>query len=204
MLWVWTLSHPHRPLQARGIMFATFWIRINSSPSSTASSRRICSIGFYMFEIHGAGIPMDALRITDARHAELMNGQAAGQIITAGADGAPVLADLPPQPPPTIDAVRSECVRRMAAIVSQYSPEERETWPIQVAEAQAVLAGETEAMMLVPLAAARGLPLAVFAGAVVQAANATKAATAKLLAAQARMLVLPEIPSDITADKWWD
>ncbi|MFN3607306.1 MAG: 2'-5' RNA ligase family protein [Cypionkella sp.] len=63
---------------------------------------------------------------------------------------------------------------------------------------------EAEALMLAPLAAARGLPLAVFAGAVVQTANATKAATAKLLAAQARMLALPEIPSDFADDKWWE
>lgn len=160
--------------------------------------------GFYMFELHGAGMPADAAPITDARHAELMAGQAAGQIIAAGADGAPVLVDAPPPPPPTTDAVRAECARRMAAIVAQYSPEERETWPIQVAEAQAVLAGGAEALMLAPLAAARGLPLAVFAGAVVQTANATKAATAKLLAAQARMLALPEIPSDFADDKWWE
>lgn len=107
-------------------------------------------------------------------------------------------------PPPTAESVRAECARRMAGLVAQYKTEERETWPMQVAEAQAVLAGRAgEAIMLPLLAAARGLTVQVFAGAVLQTANATKAATAQLLAAQARMLAMPAIPADYTLDAWW-
>jgi hypothetical protein len=54
--------------------------------------------GFYHPKIHGAGIPADAVEITDARHAELIAGQADGRIIVAGPDGAPVLVDPPPAP----------------------------------------------------------------------------------------------------------
>ena len=107
-------------------------------------------------------------------------------------------------PHPTAENVRAECARRMATLVAQYAPEERETWPMQLAEAQVVLAGRAgEAIMLPLLAAARGLTVQVFAGAVLQTANATKAATAQLLAAQARMLAMPDIPLDYTDDAWW-
>lgn len=106
--------------------------------------------------------------------------------------------------PPAPEEIRAECARRMAALVAQYSAEERETWPIQVAEAQAVMAGQTEGLVMLPeLAAARGLPVATFAGAVLQVANATKAATAHLLGAQAKMLAMAEIPNDYADDRWW-
>jgi hypothetical protein len=111
--------------------------------------------------------------------------------------------DLSRIAPTTPQDVRAECARRLSAIVAQYAPEERETWPIQVAEAESVLAGGADAPMLTPLAEARCLPLAVFAGAVLQTANATKAASAKLLAAQARLLAMPAIPRNFAGDEWW-
>ena len=53
--------------------------------------------GFYASEIHGDKIPADAVEITDAEHAALLEGQSAGKRITADADGKPVLTD-PPAP----------------------------------------------------------------------------------------------------------
>ena len=54
--------------------------------------------GFYTDEIHGAdGIPADAVEITDAEHAALLDAQSAGKIIKAGAEGKPVASD-PPAP----------------------------------------------------------------------------------------------------------
>lgn len=117
--------------------------------------------------------------------------------------GAEVQEPLAPPPPSEAD-VRAECARRLAAVVAGYTPEERETWPVQIAEAQAVIGGATTAPMLSALAEARGLPLATFAAAVLQIAAATKQATAKLLAAQARLLAMPEIPADYAADEWWE
>lgn len=42
-------------------------------------------------------IPSDAIEITDEEHAALLDGQSAGKLIVAGADGRPELAD-PPAP----------------------------------------------------------------------------------------------------------
>lgn len=116
-------------------------------------------------------------------------------------DVAPYVEPAPPPLTPT--DVRAECARRMSAIVAGYTTEERETWPVQIAEARAVVAGATEAPMLAALAAARGLPLAAFANAVLQVTAATTAATAALLAAQARLLAMHPIPADFADDKWW-
>lgn len=49
--------------------------------------------GFYSSEIHGEDMPADVVEITEERHAELLEGQSAGQRIIPGDDGFPVLAD---------------------------------------------------------------------------------------------------------------
>lgn len=51
--------------------------------------------GFYSLEIHGNNIPADAVEITDEHYASLLEGQSAGKVITANAEGFPELADLP-------------------------------------------------------------------------------------------------------------
>lgn len=53
--------------------------------------------GFYSPAIHGAAIPPDAVEITPAEHAALLEGQSAGKRIVADESGRPVLAD-PPAP----------------------------------------------------------------------------------------------------------
>ena len=52
--------------------------------------------GFYDTAIHGDNIPADAVEITTEEHAALLAGQGHGKIITADADGKPVLQDPPP------------------------------------------------------------------------------------------------------------
>lgn len=54
--------------------------------------------GFYSYEFSYAALPGDLVDIDDAYHAQLIAGQAAGQVIVAGTDGVPVLADPPPEP----------------------------------------------------------------------------------------------------------
>lgn len=49
--------------------------------------------GFYDVSIHGANIPVGAVEITKAKHAELLQGQACGKKIIADENGYPVLAD---------------------------------------------------------------------------------------------------------------
>lgn len=53
--------------------------------------------GFYVTEIHGSNMPDDAVEITADKHQELLNGQSNGKIISADAQGYPILID-PPAP----------------------------------------------------------------------------------------------------------
>lgn len=59
--------------------------------------------GFYSREIHGDNMPDDVMEITEAEHADLMQGQSTGQQIVANARGLPALADRPV--PPRADLV---------------------------------------------------------------------------------------------------
>ncbi len=51
--------------------------------------------GFYSSEIHGDSIPVDAVEITDAVHAALIEGQSQGKRIVADENGFPMLVDPP-------------------------------------------------------------------------------------------------------------
>ncbi|MBB6153710.1 hypothetical protein HDC30_000904 [Pseudomonas sp. JAI115] len=53
--------------------------------------------GFYNAEIHGDNIPEDAVEITDALYAELIDAPSRGKCIAMAEDGLPMLAD-PPSP----------------------------------------------------------------------------------------------------------
>jgi hypothetical protein len=73
--------------------------------------------GFYTEEIHGDAIPADAVEITAAEHAALLEGQSQGQRIVADADGLPVLADpLPPTAEQIREAAKSARAVAVAAI----------------------------------------------------------------------------------------
>lgn len=52
---------------------------------------------FYMSDINGSNIPADAKEISADLHAQLLDAQAQGKVISTGADGVPVAAD-PPAP----------------------------------------------------------------------------------------------------------
>ncbi len=76
--------------------------------------------GFYLPEVHGDNIPADAVEITDAQHAALLDGQSKGQRIGADAAGNPIL--IPP-PVPTLadrqaaqwEAIKAERDHRIQA-----------------------------------------------------------------------------------------
>ncbi len=59
--------------------------------------------GFYDTEIHGENIPEGAVDITDAQHAALLAGEVSGKVISADADGKPILTD--PPAPSLVDAI---------------------------------------------------------------------------------------------------
>ena len=58
--------------------------------------------GFYTREIHGDNIPADAVEITEAEHAALIEGQSMGKVIVADENGRPILQD---PPPPTTEQI---------------------------------------------------------------------------------------------------
>lgn len=58
--------------------------------------------GFYTREIHGDNIPADAVEITEAEHAALIEGQSQGKRIVADESGRPILQD---PPPPTAEQI---------------------------------------------------------------------------------------------------
>lgn len=100
--------------------------------------------------------------------------------------------------------IRAESARRMSLIAAPYSREERETWPVQIAEAEAYTADAQAAVpMLTAIAAPRGLTVAQMAALVLSLRDAFKAATGAILAAQAALLAATPIPADYTADEYW-
>ena len=58
--------------------------------------------GFYDTAIHGDNIPADAVEITEAEHAALLEGQSQGKRIVADESGRPTLQD---PPPPTAEQI---------------------------------------------------------------------------------------------------
>lgn len=67
--------------------------------------------GFYSPDINPV-IPADAVEISDETHRALLEGQAAGKLIVADADGRPTLQDPPPPPPAPIPNVSPRQIRQ--------------------------------------------------------------------------------------------
>lgn len=63
--------------------------------------------GFYSREIHGDTIPADAVEITEAEHAALIEGQGQGKCIVGDANGRPALQDPAPPEPPTREQIEA-------------------------------------------------------------------------------------------------
>lgn len=66
--------------------------------------------GFYTLEIHGDNIPTDAVEITEAEHAALLEGQSQGKLIVADESGRPILQD---PPPPTAEQIMARLEARV-------------------------------------------------------------------------------------------
>lgn len=76
--------------------------------------------GFYSREIHGDDIPSDAVEITTEQHAELLEGQSQGKIISADENGYPILIDPPPL---TAEQIQSAVTAaRAAAYIAESDP----------------------------------------------------------------------------------
>lgn len=71
--------------------------------------------GFYLPEIHGDNIPVDAVEITEQQYIAFFEGQSAGKHIVADASGNPILIDPPKATLAQIwDAIKTERDRRKA------------------------------------------------------------------------------------------
>lgn len=78
---------------------------------------------FYHSDINAGGIPADAVRITNKRHRDLIDGRAAGRAVVAGRGGKP---ELGPESRPTVvdlrqqatASVKAEARRRILAIAT--------------------------------------------------------------------------------------
>lgn len=115
-----------------------------------------------------------------------------------------IQVEAPPVVPITSAHVRAEAARRMALIAQPYSREERETWPQQIAEAEAYTAdNRADVPMLTAIAEPRGLSVAQMATLVLTLRAQFKAATAAILAAQATLIAMDPIPQNYTDAEFW-
>jgi hypothetical protein len=118
-----------------------------------------------------------------------------GSTFTAPESPAIPASDLPA-------LVRREGRRRLAALVSDYSDLERETWKGQIAEAQIVAEGGTSALVNA-LAAPRGISAADMAQVIIAKDAALKASIGPILAAQEALLNADPIPQDYRNSSHW-
>lgn len=72
--------------------------------------------GFYDRSIHGSNIPADAIEITEAQHATLMEGQSIGQCIACDGNGLPCLCD---HPAPSTEALIENCKAKAKQLLQE-------------------------------------------------------------------------------------
>lgn len=102
------------------------------------------------------------------------------------------------------DKVREEGSRRLQAIASGYTEAERETWPTQIEEAEAVKADPSARAPLVKaLAKTDGITPEAMADAILANRDAFRTTAAVILAKQRALLAMDPIPMDFDNDKWW-
>lgn len=167
--------------------------------------------GFYDNKIHAAAIPADAIEISRDEHAALLTAQSAGKRIDADVNGYPVAVDPPPLTLAELKSLKFAEIEHaaetaIAPITSAYPSTERDTWPIQEAEAVAWTANSTAATpMLNAIATSRGQTISVVAANVL-----TKAATFKALAgstfgnrkAKRDLIDAATTPDELSAITW--
>lgn len=119
-------------------------------------------------------------------------------------DGEAVTFDATKKRAAMVAGIIAERDRRMEIVVGQYSETEQKTWPMQIEEARAVLANpDDSALMIRPMAEARGQSVADFAAYIVQLNNAYRAATGAVFAASRRLMDSDPIPDDYKDNKHW-
>jgi hypothetical protein len=82
--------------------------------------------GFYDPEINKT-IPADAVEVTPVVYKQLFDGQSAGKVIKADADGRPILVDLTPPPPPPPQKTLAELQAQLEALAAQIAAMQQST-----------------------------------------------------------------------------
>lgn len=122
----------------------------------------------------------------------------------AGVYGA--LADyVAPEPePPTEDDVRAEGERRLQVVAGKYRLGERDTWPIQVAEAQAWTAdNQATVPFLTAEAAETGETVADLVARIFAKQAEFVGPAGAVIGAQRALIAMDPIPADFADDAWW-
>jgi len=83
--------------------------------------------GFYDTAIHGDNIPADAVEITAAEHAALLEGQSQGKVIVADENGYPILVDPPAPTEEELQVVKNQEARAYLASTDWYVIRHQET-----------------------------------------------------------------------------
>ena len=106
---------------------------------------------------------------------------------------------------PTELDIRKEAAMRLENLASGYQPQERETWPRQVREANdySVSNGETPTPFLSARASARGISIVEMVNLVNRKSDEYAAASGYILAKQDILLAMNPIPEDYQDDKYW-
>jgi hypothetical protein len=103
----------------------------------------------------------------------------------------------------TIADVDAEMARRLEALAAEYTEQERRTWPTQIEEARAILAGvEPRTSLLAGRAAARGVPVADLARVVLDKEAVLAAASGAIMGARDTLAALDPIPDPATWGGW--
>jgi len=100
-------------------------------------------------------------------------------------------------------AVRAEAARRLSVAVGPYTPQERDTWPVQISEAQKVLKDGGGSSILEPLAESRGISIEQMAQLVLDKSAAFQEVSGAILAAQKTLLDANTPISDYASNKHW-
>lgn len=106
---------------------------------------------------------------------------------------------------PTETDIRAEGARRLEAVAAAYRPQERETWPEQVREAEAWIADNSaDTPLLDAMTAASGETMAELTGRIMTNRAAFKAAAGAILGAQRAIIASPPATiADLATDPRW-
>jgi len=100
--------------------------------------------------------------------------------------------------------VTAERDRRLEAMAGAYSPSERETWSVQIAEAKALADDpDAPAPLLRALVSDDATALAALATRVLGLADAFAAASGAIMRAHNVLVAMDPIPADYADDKHW-